>query len=69
MEIKDEDLKWFQPSDFRTGKDILVFGKKIFLYDCDNFTHHYYKTQLGVEDMESIAVAEKPKPLPPKVKC
>lgn len=67
MEIKDEDLRWFQPNDFRTGKDIIILGKKIFLYDCDNFTKHYYKTYFGVEDMESIAVAEKPKPQPPKV--
>lgn len=67
MEIKDEDLRWFEPKDFRTGKDILIYGKKVFLYDCDTFTKHYYKTHLGVEDMESIAVAEKPKLQQPKV--
>ncbi|XP_035221808.1 EF-hand domain-containing protein 1-like isoform X2 [Stegodyphus dumicola] len=67
MEIKDEDLRWFQPDDFRTGKDVIILGKKIFLHDCDEFTRQYYKTHYGVEDMESIAVAEKPKPQPPTI--
>ncbi|GIY92285.1 EF-hand domain-containing protein 1 [Caerostris extrusa] len=66
LEVKDEDMTWFSPQDLTTGKDIVVLGKKIFLYDCDEFTRHYYKTQFG-EDLESIAVAEKPKPANPKV--
>ncbi|GFW78757.1 EF-hand domain-containing protein 1 [Trichonephila clavipes] len=67
LEIADGDLRFFQPQDLMTGKDIVILGKKIFLYDCDEFTRHYYKTHFGVEDMESIAVAEKPKPIAPRV--
>ncbi|GFT38348.1 EF-hand domain-containing protein 1 [Nephila pilipes] len=67
LEIGDQDLTFFKPKDLMTGKDIVIFGKKIFLYDCDEFTRHYYKTHFGVEDMESIAVAEKPKPIAPRV--
>ncbi|GFY44925.1 EF-hand domain-containing protein 1 [Trichonephila inaurata madagascariensis] len=67
LEIADGDLRFFQPQDLMTGKDIVVLGKKIFLYDCDEFTRHYYKTHFGVEDMESIAVAEKPKPIAPRI--
>ncbi|GFR26025.1 EF-hand domain-containing protein 1 [Trichonephila clavata] len=67
LEIADGDLRFFKPQDLMTGKDIVILGKKIFLYDCDEFTRHYYKMHFGVEDMESIAVAEKPKPIAPRV--
>lgn len=67
MELKDDDVVWFKPEDFRTGKNIVILGKKVFLYDCDHFTRHYYKEHFGIEDMESIEVLEKPKPQAPKV--
>lgn len=67
LELKDDDLVWFKPEDFRTGKEVVILGKNIFLYDCDPFTRHYYKTHFGVEDMERIEVVEKPKPQAPKV--
>ncbi|KAF8767126.1 EF-hand domain-containing protein 1 [Argiope bruennichi] len=67
LEVKEDDMTWFKPEDLRTGKDVVILGKKIFLYDCDEFTRHYYKTHYGIEDMESIAVAEKPKPAVPRI--
>ncbi|GIY48200.1 EF-hand domain-containing protein 1 [Caerostris darwini] len=66
LEVKDDDMTWFSPQNLMTGKDIVVLGKKIFLYDSDEFTRHYYKTCFG-EDLESIAVAEKPKPASAKI--
>ncbi|KAG8194775.1 hypothetical protein JTE90_017217 [Oedothorax gibbosus] len=77
MELKDDDAQclfrplcdvvWFRPEDFRTGKNIVILGKKVFLYDCDPFTRHYYKEHFGIDDMECIEVLEKPKPQTPKI--
>ncbi|XP_015927805.2 EF-hand domain-containing protein 1 [Parasteatoda tepidariorum] len=67
LEIKDDDLTYFDPKDLRTGKDITILGKNIFLYDCDDFTRYFYKVQYGIDDMQSIRVAEKPKPPVPVI--
>ncbi|KAK9800757.1 hypothetical protein WJX73_007791 [Symbiochloris irregularis] len=62
----------YGPSDFRIGTVIPVFGRPLFVHDCDAFTREWYKANMGFteEELAPIDVREPPKavrvqPLPP----
>jgi len=51
----------YKPEDFAVGETINLYGRSIFLYDCDDFTREFYKRYTG-EVQPKIRV-EDPKPV------
>ncbi|XP_037678276.1 EF-hand domain-containing family member C2 isoform X2 [Choloepus didactylus] len=58
------DQEFYKDSDLSIGTTINVWGRKVLLCDCDEFTKCYYRTKYGVENFTSISC--KPPP-PPKI--
>ncbi|XP_005614143.3 EF-hand domain-containing family member C2 [Equus caballus] len=56
--------EFYKDSDLSIGTTINVWGRKVLLCDCDEFTKSYYKTEYGIENFTSIDC--KPPP-PPKI--
>ncbi|XP_042899951.1 EF-hand domain-containing family member C2-like [Parasteatoda tepidariorum] len=48
-EVHKKMNKFYVPSDFELGSSINVFGAKLLLYDCDDFTKQYYSNVYNVE--------------------
>ncbi|KAM7044361.1 EF-hand domain-containing family member C2 isoform 2-T2 [Molossus nigricans] len=58
------EQEFYKDSDLSIGTTINVWGRKVLLCDCDEFTKTYYKTKYGIENFTSISC--KP-PSPPKI--
>ncbi|XP_047700925.1 EF-hand domain-containing family member C2 isoform X1 [Prionailurus viverrinus] len=58
------DQEFYKDSDLFIGTTINVWGRKVLLCDCDNFTKTYYKTKYGIENFTSISCKAPP---PPKI--
>ncbi|XP_007953799.1 EF-hand domain-containing family member C2 [Orycteropus afer afer] len=59
-----DDQEFYKDSDLAVGATINVWGRKVLLCDCDDFTRCYYKNKYGIENFTSIPC--KPPP-PPKI--
>jgi len=59
MLAADGDL--YLPEDCMVGGSINVWGRKVVLYECDDFTQKFYEDFLGIDQMASrIDVSERP---------
>ncbi|KAM9576566.1 EF-hand domain-containing family member C2 [Trichechus inunguis] len=58
------DQEFYKDSDLAVGTTINVWGRKVLLCNCDEFTKCYYKNKYGVENFTPISC--KPPP-PPKI--
>ncbi|CAE7587888.1 efhc2 [Symbiodinium sp. CCMP2456] len=65
-----DESGFYRPEDLRVGESIDVWGRKVVLFDCDDFTQKFYKDYMGINQRDSVIdVSEKPmrhlKLLPP----
>jgi len=64
-----DNRNFYRAQDFKLGDTVSVFGRKLLLHDCDDFTRQYYQQQFG-QEMEPIPVSGPRKhdvimPIPP----
>ncbi|KAM6151499.1 EF-hand domain-containing family member C2 [Rhynchocyon petersi] len=58
------DQEFYKDSDLTIGTTINVWGRKVLLCDCDEFTKYYYKKKYGIENFTAIPCKLPP---PPKI--
>ncbi|XP_065533163.1 EF-hand domain-containing family member C2 isoform X2 [Lathamus discolor] len=58
--------EFYKDSDLKIGAVINVWGRKIILCDCDEFTKEYYRTKHGIEDFTPVPYKTPPPPKPEK---
>merc|ERR1711920_115699 len=57
----EPDKEAYLPEDLRVGETIYVWGRKVVLYDCDDFTTAFYKEYMDVDqEAGRIDVTEPP---------
>ena len=55
MRVKKEDDSYFDYKDFIVGKNIVIYGKIIHLYDCDKYTREFFKVNgITQPDKENV---------------
>ncbi|NXS53837.1 EFHC2 protein, partial [Brachypteracias leptosomus] len=54
--------EFYKDSDLKIGAVINVWGRKIILCDCDEFTKEYYRTKYGIEDFTPVPYKAPPPP-------
>lgn len=56
-----------QDADLKIGQEINVFGRKVMLTDCDEFTREFYRKQHGIEEFVPIETPKEPEWSPAEV--
>jgi hypothetical protein len=47
MTLKKEEF--YGPADLICGRNVIVYDKEVLLFDCDEFTRHWYRANLQYE--------------------
>ncbi|XP_032422797.1 EF-hand domain-containing family member C2 isoform X1 [Xiphophorus hellerii] len=65
-DIRAATDEFYKDSDLAIGKEINVWGRRVLLTDCDEFTKAYYRFKYGREDFTPVQHKAPPAPKPPK---
>uniref|UniRef100_A0A3Q0T880 EF-hand domain-containing family member C2 n=1 Tax=Amphilophus citrinellus TaxID=61819 RepID=A0A3Q0T880_AMPCI len=57
---------FYKDCDLIIGGEVNVFGRRVILTDCDDFTKHYYRSKYGIEDFTPVQNKAPPAPKPPR---
>ncbi len=63
--IERDESEFYTPLDFVVGSTVEILFKKMIIYDCDDFTHTYYKLEHGIDMPRNLSIyglMGKPKP-------
>mmetsp|Transcript_22733 Transcript_22733/g.59289 ORF Transcript_22733/g.59289 Transcript_22733/m.59289 type:complete len:623 (-) Transcript_22733:316-2184(-) len=55
----------YQAEELQVGTTVMIYGRELFIYDCDEFTRNFYAEEHGIEQGEyDVTVPEEPRPEP-----
>lgn len=52
----DESLKYYNEKDLAIGRVLNVYGRNVYLTDCDGKTKEFYRQKYGIEEFEPISI-------------
>uniref|UniRef100_A0A3Q3FMN1 EF-hand domain (C-terminal) containing 2 n=1 Tax=Kryptolebias marmoratus TaxID=37003 RepID=A0A3Q3FMN1_KRYMA len=59
--------EFYKDSDLLVGGELNVWGRRMIITDCDEFTKLYYHTTYGIEDFTPVQYKDPPPPMQPKL--
>ncbi|KAM4730859.1 EF-hand domain-containing family member C2 isoform 2-T2 [Anableps anableps] len=57
---------YYRDSDLTVGGEVNIWGRKVIITDCDEFTKKYYSSKYGIEDFTPVQYKVPPAPKPPQ---
>ncbi|XP_069568135.1 EF-hand domain-containing family member C2 isoform X1 [Brachyistius frenatus] len=58
--------EFYKDCDLVVGSEVNVWGRRVVITDCDDFTKHYYRSKYGIEDFTPVQYKAPPVPKPPR---
>nr|XP_033472943.1 EF-hand domain-containing family member C2 [Epinephelus lanceolatus] len=62
--VQDE---FYKDCDLTVGGEVNVWGRRVIITDCDQFTKDYYRSKYGIEDFTPVQYKAPPAPKPPRL--
>ncbi|KAM9709843.1 EF-hand domain-containing family member C2 [Menidia menidia] len=59
--------EFYKDTDLLVGRDVNVWGRKLLITDCDEFTKKYYSSKYGIDNFTPMQYKAPPTPKPPKL--
>uniref|UniRef100_A0A8C2Z3N1 EF-hand domain-containing family member C2 n=1 Tax=Cyclopterus lumpus TaxID=8103 RepID=A0A8C2Z3N1_CYCLU len=59
--------EFYKDCDLTLGSEVNVWGRRVIVTDCDNFTKDYYRSKYSIEDFPPVVYKAPPAPKPPRV--
>ncbi|XP_072253820.1 EF-hand domain-containing family member C2 [Leuresthes tenuis] len=59
--------EFYKDVDLVIGGEVNMWGRKVIITDCDEFTKNYYRSKYGTEDFTPVQYKAPPTPKPPKL--
>ncbi|XP_069389268.1 EF-hand domain-containing family member C2 [Paralichthys olivaceus] len=59
--------EFYKDCDLTVGGEVNVFGRRVLIADCDDFTKDYYRSKYGIEDFTPIQLKAPAAPKPPRL--
>lgn len=56
--------EFYKDCDLTLGSEVNVWGRRVIITDCDNFTKDYYRSKYGIEDFPPVVYKVPPAPKP-----
>ncbi|XP_067460234.1 EF-hand domain-containing family member C2 [Thunnus thynnus] len=58
--------EFYKACDLMVGGEVNVWGRRVIISDCDDFTKDYYRSNYGIEDFTPVQYKAPPLPKPPR---
>ncbi|XP_038577317.1 EF-hand domain-containing family member C2 [Micropterus salmoides] len=58
--------EFYKDCDLTVGAEVNVWGRRVVIVDCDDFTKDYYRSKYGIEDFTPVQYKAPPAPKPPR---